>query len=309
MPVRYRARRRRGRRGLVALLLLLALAGGAYAYRDSIAKLLPQGQTAAQADTGPADPSAAAEVALSPTLHLVVSKETDLAFQATRTARLFAKSKGGWKEQATLSLPNMPGETVTVQPEKDGSYIIEAKQDTGLRRAEVQVADGKLNLLDYYLLHAPEPEIKTGPFLYVNKYLNQLWYFQDGKLKGSYPVATGRQTSGPAPTMADYMTNMFTPEGLYKIDNKRVDPVYYGSADHPAAAGGAPNNPLGPRWMGFGVLQGDNGNIWAIHGTNDPAKIGTWVSDGCIRMRPEDVVSLFDQVGVTTPLRVVGGRT
>jgi hypothetical protein len=307
MPGRIRTRRHRGRRVLVIGVLLLAVAAGAYAARETIASLLPGAQTSAQSTTGQADPKAAAEIAISPTLHLVVAPATDPAFQTGRTARLLAKGKNGWTEQASLSIPNLPGQTVTVRPE-NGSYIIEAKQESGLRRAEVQVADGKLTLLDYYRHHAPEPEVKSGPFLYVNKYLNQIWFFRDGKLAGTYPVATGRQTTGPAPTMADYMTNMFTPEGLYNVANKRENPAYYGSAEHPAAAGGAPENPLGPRWMGFGVLQGDNGNIWAIHGTNDPAKIGTWVSDGCIRMRPEDVLTLFDQVTVTTPLRVVKGE-
>jgi hypothetical protein len=308
MPGRNQTRRhQRRRRTLTVGAILLALAGGAYASRGAIANLLHSSTTTTQTTSSVADSKAAAEVAISPTLHLVIDGSPDLAFQTGRKARLLAKGKSGWAEQASLTIPNLPGQTVTVTPE-NGSYIIEAKQETGLRRAEVQVEGGKLTLLDYYRLHAPEPEVKSGPLLYVNKYLNQLWYFQDGKLTATYPVATGRQTTGPAPTMADYMTNMFTPEGLWTIENKRVNPAYYGSTEHPAAAGGAPDNPLGPRWIGFGVLQGDNGNIWAIHGTNDPAKIGTWVSDGCIRMRPEDVMKLFEQVTVATPLRVVKGQ-
>lgn len=303
----YRRRRAKRRRGLVLALVLIAILAGGYALREPLQSLIPTTTATTPTTNSPADPNAAAELALSPTQHLVVSKEPNLAFQTGRTARLMTKSKTGWTEQAKLSLPNLPGEQVKITTEGD-SYIIEAKQSLGLRRAQVQVENGKLRLLDYYANHAPTPTVKSGSFLYVNKYLNQLWYFQDGKLAATYPVATGRQTSGPAPTMHDYMTNFFTPEGTYKIANKRVDPVYYGSAEHPAAAGGAPDNPLGPRWMGFGVLDGDAGNIWAIHGTNDPAKIGTWVSDGCIRMRPEDVTALFDRIEVATTLQVVSGR-
>lgn len=304
----YRRRRAKRRRGVVLALALIAIAAGAYASREQLLNLIPSHQTTTTTTTSKADPNAAAELDLSPTLHLTISKESNLAFQTSRTARLLTKTKSGWTEQAKLTLPNLPGETVKITKEGD-SYIIEAKQALGLRRAQLQVDGGKLKLVDYYANHAPTPSVKSGPFLYVDKYLNQLWYFQDGKLAGTYPVATGRQTSGPAPTMQDYMTNFFTPEGVYTIDNKRVDPVYYGSAEHPPAEGGAPDNPLGPRWMGFGVLAGDAGNIWAIHGTNDPAKIGTWVSDGCIRMLPADVTALFDRIGVQTTLQVVSGRT
>lgn len=303
----YRRRRAKRRRGFVLALALIAVAAGAFALREPLLDLVPIRPTATTANS-PADPNAADEIPLSPTLHLTISAERDLAFQTSRTARLLTKSKSGWVEHAKLTLPNMPGDQVTITQEGD-SYIIEAKHSLGLRRAQVQVDGGKLKLLDYYANHAPQPTVKSGPFLFVNKYLNQLWYFQDGKLAGTYPVATGRQTGGPAPTHQDYMTNFFTPEGQYTIANKRVDPVYYGSAEHGPAAGGAPDNPLGPRWMGYGVLDGDAGNIWAIHGTNDPAKIGTWVSDGCIRMLPEDVKALFDRVQIETRLQVISGRT
>lgn len=304
----YRRRRAKRRRGVVLALALIAVAAGAYAAREPLMNLIPSRQTTTTTTNSPADPNAAAELALSPTLHLAISKESNLAFQTSRTARLLTKTKSGWTEQAKLTLPNLPGEQVKITQEGD-SYIIEAKQSLGLRRAQLQVDGSKLKLVDYYANHAPTPAVKSGPFLFVNKYLNQLWYFQDGKLAATYPVATGRQTSGPAPTMQDYMTNFFTPEGQYQIANKRVDPVYYGSAEHGPAEGGAPDNPLGPRWMGFGVLDGDAGNIWAIHGTNDPGKIGTWVSDGCIRMLPADVTALFERISVDTTLQVVSGRT
>jgi hypothetical protein len=295
----------------VLTLALAVVVSFAYAQREPLLHLVRSvtgAQETAQTASSPADPSAAAELALSPTLRLSVSSERDLAFQTSRTARLLTKTKAGWTEQAKLTLPNLPGDQVSITQTGD-TYLIEARHSTGLRRAEVQVQGAQLRLLDYYSRHAPQPEVRSGPFLYVDKYLNQLWYFQDGKLVATYPVATGRQTSGPAPTMQDYMTNFFTPEGRYTIANKRVDPVYYGSTEHPPAAGGAPDNPLGPRWMGFGVLAGDAGNIWAIHGTNEPAQIGTWVSDGCIRMRPEDVKQLFDRIPVETPLRIASGRS
>lgn len=41
-----------------------------------------------------------------------------------------------------------------------------------------------------------------------------------------------------------------------------------------------------------------------IHGTNEEDKIGTPVSHGCIRMRNDDVVALFDLVSVDTPVNI-----
>ena len=41
-----------------------------------------------------------------------------------------------------------------------------------------------------------------------------------------------------------------------------------------------------------------------IHGTSEEHKIGTPASHGCIRMRNGDVVDLFDQVEVGTPVNI-----
>ena len=41
-----------------------------------------------------------------------------------------------------------------------------------------------------------------------------------------------------------------------------------------------------------------------IHGTNHENKIGTPHSCGCIRMRNQDIVSLYDKVGLSTPVEI-----
>jgi lipoprotein-anchoring transpeptidase ErfK/SrfK len=47
-----------------------------------------------------------------------------------------------------------------------------------------------------------------------------------------------------------------------------------------------------------------NGQI-AIHGTNDPALIGTPASHGCVRMTNEDISALASMVPLGTPVRIV----
>ena len=67
----------------------------------------------------------------------------------------------------------------------------------------------------------------------------------------------------------------------------------------PAFMEGGPENPLGSRAMYLGST------LYRIHGTNAPWTIGYAVSSGCIRMRNEDVVDLYDRVKVGTRVIVI----
>lgn len=69
--------------------------------------------------------------------------------------------------------------------------------------------------------------------------------------------------------------------------------------DLPAFMAGGPENPLGARAMYLGST------LYRIHGTNAPWTIGTNVSSGCIRLRNEDVVDLFERVPVGTTVKVI----
>ena len=46
-------------------------------------------------------------------------------------------------------------------------------------------------------------------------------------------------------------------------------------------------------------------DIARIHGTNEPWTIGHAVSSGCIRLRNEDVMELYDRIPVGTPVVVL----
>lgn len=65
---------------------------------------------------------------------------------------------------------------------------------------------------------------------------------------------------------------------------------------------GGPGNPLGARAM-YLYANGHDTAI-RIHGTTEPGSIGHSVSNGCIRMRNEAVISLFEQVPIGTPVYV-----
>ena len=67
----------------------------------------------------------------------------------------------------------------------------------------------------------------------------------------------------------------------------------------PVMMDGGPANPLGARAMYLGTT------LYRIHGTNAPWTIGTNVSSGCIRLRNEDVVDLYERVKVGTKVIVM----
>ena len=62
---------------------------------------------------------------------------------------------------------------------------------------------------------------------------------------------------------------------------------------------GGPENPLGARALYLGDT------LYRIHGSNEPWTIGSQVSSGCIRMRNEDVIDLYNRVPVGTRVIVI----
>ena len=69
--------------------------------------------------------------------------------------------------------------------------------------------------------------------------------------------------------------------------------------DLPRYMPGGPENPLGARALYLGS------SLYRIHGSNEPWTIGTQVSSGCIRMRNEDVIDLYQRVKVGTKVVVI----
>jgi lipoprotein-anchoring transpeptidase ErfK/SrfK len=98
----------------------------------------------------------------------------------------------------------------------------------------------------------------------------------------------------------------FTWAGVKHISNKREwpdwrppDEMLKRRPDLPRYMAGGPENPLGARAMYLGS------SLYRIHGSNEPWTIGTAVSSGCIRMRNEDVIDLYERVKVGTKVVVI----
>jgi lipoprotein-anchoring transpeptidase ErfK/SrfK len=64
----------------------------------------------------------------------------------------------------------------------------------------------------------------------------------------------------------------------------------------PISMAGGPDNPLGARALY--LYDGGRDTLFRIHGSNEPWTIGHAVSSGCIRMRNEDVIELYNRTSV-----------
>ena len=143
-----------------------------------------------------------------------------------------------------------------------------------------------------------EPEVTTDELadkyptvIIVNRGAFRLTLYKNLKLAKTYNVAIGQ---------AGYDT----PTGLYNIQNKAVNPAWSvpnsdwaGDLAGTVVPGGVPENPLKARWLG--IYDGAG-----IHGTDATGSIGTAASHGCVRMLIPDVIELYDQVDVGTPVYI-----
>ena len=127
--------------------------------------------------------------------------------------------------------------------------------------------------------------VKPQKKISINLASNLLTFYIDGKLVYEFPVALGTPATP-------------TPAGKFKIIEKEVNPSWMDPKDkEQKVVPSGPMNPLGYRWMCF---YGEYG----IHGTNAPGSIGSYASNGCIRLYEEDVEQLFEKVEIGTPVEL-----
>jgi len=146
-------------------------------------------------------------------------------------------------------------------------------------------------------VHSTKPEITKSEvaaeypsYLTLDRGTFTLRLWKHLKLAKEYTVAVG-------------MEGLETPEGLYEIQEKEENPVWH--VPNSAWAGDlagqtippGPEDPIKARWMG--IFEGAG-----IHGTEETESLGTAGSHGCIRMAIPDVIELYPQVEVGTPIYI-----
>lgn len=133
---------------------------------------------------------------------------------------------------------------------------------------------GKLNRTDPRRIQIGQKlKVMKGPFgAIVDLPEYALTIHLQGYYVKRYQVGIGKDGSSPV--------------GKFPVLNKVENPPYTGPNGKVMAADD-PLNPLGERWI-------DLGDSYGIHGTIDPNSIGKAESRGCIRLRDEDIIEVYN---------------
>ena len=97
--------------------------------------------------------------------------------------------------------------------------------------------------------------------------------------------------------------------GIAKVGSKTEWPPWHPTPSEisrlgvPKFVAPGPDNPMGSRALY--LYSGGKDTLFRIHGTNQPEYIGASISSGCIRMTNEDVIDLYDRVGLNTVVVVL----
>ena len=143
--------------------------------------------------------------------------------------------------------------------------------------------------------HIAPCDITSG--ILVNLPQRMLFYFEDGKLVTSYPVAVGKP-------------DWETPTGSFSVISKHKNPAWVVPKDIQdemeeegkevqTRVEPGPNNPLGNYWIGLSIRG------IGIHATNAPASIYSYRTHGCVRLDPDSIKDLFHRIAKGEPGMIV----
>jgi lipoprotein-anchoring transpeptidase ErfK/SrfK len=191
----------------------------------------------------------------------------------------------------------------TVEPGPDSLTVVKAKNGRKLRdvlltrQLEAAVLNASADHTIAARTHYTKPEVATKEvaaqypsYLTLDRGTFTLRLWKHLKLAKAYTVAVGQE-------------GLETPEGLYHIQEKQVNPSWH--VPNSAWAGDlagqvippGPEDPIKARWMA--IFEGAG-----IHGTDEVESLGSAASHGCVRMSIPDVIELYPQVEVGTPIYI-----
>jgi lipoprotein-anchoring transpeptidase ErfK/SrfK len=187
-------------------------------------------------------------------------------------------------------------------------------------------------------LAAKEEELAPAgkPYIVVSLAERRMLYIQAGDTLYRAPVAVG---SGKTVVIDGETKRFITPRGRMSITHKELDPVWVPPNWHyveiarrngmgiidmsnasPGALAGYPagrtpirgNNVIIPPWGSpqrqirgvLGVAKLEMYDGYYFHGTDKPSSIGTAASHGCIRMHAGDILWMYRNVAVGTPVYI-----
>jgi lipoprotein-anchoring transpeptidase ErfK/SrfK len=185
------------------------------------------------------------------------------------------------------------GASIGVVPSATGIAVRDSALRARVRAALIAVSDPPIRVP----VKVTDPKVTTRQLaarnptiITVDRGSFELRLWKNLHLAKTYSIAVG-------------MAGLETPAGLYHIQDKEVNPSWHvpNSAWAGSLAGQTippgPADPIKARWMG--IFNGAG-----IHGTEELGSLGSAASHGCIRMAIPDVIQLYDQTPVGTPVYI-----
>lgn len=140
------------------------------------------------------------------------------------------------------------------------------------------------------------PSYRKG--IVVNLTELRLYYFPGNGTVLTFPVAMGRD-QWRTPAVSTTVTWKEKDPTWNVPESIRIYTLEAGNKLLPKTVPPGPDNPLGHYALHLGA------EGYLIHGNNAPNTIGKYVSSGCIRMKNADIETLFNDVKVGTPVRII----
>lgn len=141
-----------------------------------------------------------------------------------------------------------------------------------------------------YLPTIEDPSLTSsaqGTSLVIKLSDRRVYVYRGNQLRASYPIAIGKAT-------------WETPTGTFEVIEMQREPTLQNSSTGKVIPPSV-DNALGARWIGFWT---DGRNFIGFHGTPQEHLVGQTVAHGCLRMRNQDILALYTQVGIGTPVTV-----
>lgn len=219
----------------------------------------------------------------------------DIEYSRAAVQRLVDRVRVAVDHEAVDAKVDFSPDSVAIRQARTGRAVDATKLREDVQTALVSAVGDRTVTAS---IHTVEPKVRGEDLakrypvvLAVDRGNFRISLFKRLKKVRAYPIAVGQ-------------VGLETPAGLYKIQNKAINPAWHvpnsdwaGKLAGTVIPGGAPNNPLKARWLG--VYDGVG-----VHGTDARGSIGSNASHGCIRMLIEDVEALYDQVPIGTPIYI-----
>jgi len=226
---------------------------------------------------------------------VAASMDVRVTYDRDAVARLVAKARKKLDRAPVDADVSFDGGIVTKQPSAPGLKVNAGQLERKLERRLVSTTAKRRIKVP---THKVKPKVtekelaqKYPSVVIVNRGAFQLQLYKELEPVKTYRVAVGQ-------------AGLETPQGLYTIQDKQVNPYWHvPQSDWAGSLAGqvippGPTNPIKARWMGIY-------NGAGIHGTDAIGSLGTAASHGCIRMAIPDVEELYDQVDVGTPVYIL----